>query len=273
MSNMIDDRISHIRSAGRTGIMTHVVVGYPSLAVTEDIVRAMAEHGVDFVELQIPFSDPLADGPTIQAACETALAAGIRVRDSFTLASRLRDVGIPLLFMAYFNTVFTYGVEAFCQDAAEAGISGLIVPDAPLEAAIREDFLGSCRRAGLYNIMTFSPASTAERIRKNAEYVQGFVYCMARQGITGAGGQHYRDLATYVETVRANLSVPVALGFGISDRARVDSVAPYCDIAVVGSAVIDIITRSDPARAASEVGEFVSSLTGRPTLSASQPAG
>src|SRR5689334_3819810 len=107
MANKIDDQMSRIRSAGRTGIMTHVVVGYPSLATTEAVVRAMACEGADLVELQIPFSDPLADGPVIEAACEAALAVGTRVHDSFTLAHRLSDTDIPLLFMAYFNTVFT----------------------------------------------------------------------------------------------------------------------------------------------------------------------
>jgi len=186
------------------------------------------------------------------------------VRDSFVLARRLRDVDIPLLFMTYFNIVFKYGVDAFCQDAADAGISGLIVPDASLEAAIHEGLLDSCRRAGLYNIITLSPLSTPERMRKNADYGQGFVYCMARQGVTGAGGQLYGDLATYVQNVRANLNLPVALGFGISDRARLDSVAPHCDIAVVGSAVVDVITRSEPAQVAANVAEFVRSLTGTP---------
>ncbi len=262
MINKIDSQISLIRSAGRIGIMTHVVVGYPSLTATEDIVRTMASNGADLVELQIPISDPLADGPTIHTACEVALAAGTRVRDSFALARRLRDVGIPLLFMTYFNIVFKYGVDAFCRDAADVGISGLIVPDASLEAAIHEGLFDSCRRAGLYNIITLSPLSTPERMRKNANYGQGFVYCATRLGVTGAEGEFHRNLATYVRNVRANLGLPIALGFGISDRARLDSVAPYCDIAVVGSAVIDVITRSEPADVQTNVAEFIRTLTG-----------
>jgi tryptophan synthase alpha chain len=262
MTNKIDAQIARIQSEGRTGLMTHVVVGYPSLAATEGIARTMVSQGADLVELQIPFSDPLADGPTIQGACETALSNGLRVRDAFSLARQLSDVSVPLLFMAYFNTVFTYGVDAFCRDAADAGISGLIVPDASLEAAIHEGFLESCEKARLYNIMTLSPLSTPERMRKNAEYARGFVYCMARQGITGAGGQLYEDLATYIQNVRANIDLPIALGFGISSRARFESVAPFCDIAVVGSAVIDVIARSAPDLITANVADFIKSLTG-----------
>jgi tryptophan synthase alpha chain len=264
MANEIDERIAAVRSAGRTGLMTHVIVGYPSLDVTEAVVRAMARGGVDLVELQIPFSDPLADGPTIQAACEASLAAGTRVSDAFDLARRLRDVGIPLLFMAYFNTVFAYGTERFCADAAAAGISGLIVPDAPLEAAIHEGFLDACERSGLYSIATFSPLSTPERLRKNAAHARGFIYCSTRQGITGAGGAVHADLARYIQTVRAGIDLPVALGFGISGRERLDLVRPYCDIAVVGSAIVELIARAGPAGAQTAVGEFLATLTDRP---------
>ncbi|MGH7869852.1 MAG: tryptophan synthase subunit alpha, partial [Candidatus Dormibacteraceae bacterium] len=225
MTNKIDHQLSRIRSDSHTGIMTHVVVGYPTLDATEEIVRTMAAAGVDLVEMQIPFSDPLADGPTIQAACEAALTSGTRVRDAFVLAKRLQDIDIPLLFMAYFNTLYKYGVERFCQDAAAAGISGLIVPDAPFEAAIHEGFLDSCHKTDLYNIITLSPTSTPERLRKNAAIAQGFVYCVARQGVTGAGGQIYKDVASYLHNIREHIDLPLALGFGISDRVRFEAVA------------------------------------------------
>ncbi len=260
MINEIDRRLERIHAAGRTGIMTHVVVGYPSLSETEDIVRAMVSAGVDLVELQIPFSDPLADGQTIQDACEAALDAGIRVRDAFTVARQLSDVSVPLLFMCYFNTIFRYGIDAFCKDAAEAGISGLIVPDASLEAAIHDGYLESCEAAGLHNIITLSPLSTPARIQKNAPYASGFVYCMARQGVTGVGQLH-DQLGSYIARVRESIKTPVALGFGISSRDRLDLVAPYCDVAVVGSAVIDVIKRSAPGEAAANVEKFVYSLT------------
>ena len=150
MANRIDERLEALGSERRKGLMTHVVVGFPSLASTSALILAMDEAGADFVELQIPFSDPLADGPTIQSACEAALERGTRVRDAFTVAAdSAARVRAPLIFMAYANTVYRYGVESFCRDAAEVGISGLIVPDLPVEAARHEGYLDACRRHGL----------------------------------------------------------------------------------------------------------------------------
>lgn len=241
MRNKIDERLDDLRESGRKGLMSHVVVGYPSLDAIRELVLAMGEAGVDFIELQIPFADSLADGPTIQVACERALARGTRVRDAFEIAEDLAGKSVPLLFMAYSNTVYRYGVEKFCRDAAEAGVSGLIVPDMPLEAAEREGFLASCRRHDLHNIITLAPTSTQERIAKNAAIASGFVYCMSRQGVTGAQLGLAPDVQEYLARVRERTTVPMAAGFGISSRERLEKVLPYCDIAVVGSAVIDCI--------------------------------
>jgi tryptophan synthase alpha subunit len=143
--NKIDQRLEILKQQKRLGLMTHVVVGYPSLESTEKIVHLMAEEKVDFIELQIPFSDPLADGPTIMRACEQSLERGTKVKDAFLLAKKMSlSVDTPLLFMAYYNTVFKYGVEKFCQDAKGAGISGLIVPDMPLEEEEGEKFGQTC---------------------------------------------------------------------------------------------------------------------------------
>src|SRR3954451_7711992 len=164
MANRIDERLAALAAGRRKGLMTHVVVGYPSLASTSALIVAMDEAGADFIELQIPFSDPLADGPTIQSACEAAIERGARVRDAFTIAAESSArVQAPLLFMAYANTVYRYGTEAFCRDAAAAGISGLIVPDLPAEAARHEGYLDACRRHGLHNIVTLAPTSTVGR--------------------------------------------------------------------------------------------------------------
>src|SRR5689334_23892085 len=152
-TSVIDSKLEQIRKESRIGLMTHVVVGYPSLEMTQKMVLAMEKAGADLVELQIPFSDPLADGPTIMRACEKALANGTKVRDAFDLAAKLsRQVKIPLLFMAYYNTVFKYGTKRFCEDAKKAGISGLIVPDIPLEEESEEYFIKYCQAAGLKNI-------------------------------------------------------------------------------------------------------------------------
>ena len=261
MKNNLDKRLELLAKEKRKGLMTHVVVGYPTVKKTVDIVRAMERAGADFVELQIPFSDPLADGPTIQHACEAALAGGVHVSDAFAVARELSQSSeLPLLFMAYFNTVYNYGVERFCADAAAAGISGLIIPDAPLEAAEHEGLMASCEAHHIYNIATFSPASTDERLRKNATKVGGFVYCMARQGVTGTSQAIESNLAQYLNRVRSNIAIPIAVGFGIASKERVNMIAPYCDILVVGSAIIDIVTESKPDMIAKNVEQFIHAL-------------
>lgn len=145
--NKIDQQLSEIKKEKRMGLMTHVVVGYPNLEETVSIVKTMATAGVDFVELQIPFSDPLADGPTIMRACEAALANGTKVKDAFAIMKELsQQVSIPLLFMSYYNIVFRYGVEKFCRDAKKAGASGLIVPDMPIDEESYEHFYRSAQK-------------------------------------------------------------------------------------------------------------------------------
>jgi tryptophan synthase alpha chain len=242
MRNRIDERVAALRASGRKGLMTHVVVGYPSLDATKELVHAMVGAGADLVELQIPFADTIADGPTIQLACEQAVAGGTTVRDAFTVAGELAaEVDVPLLFMAYANIVHRNGVARFCEHTASAGLSGLIVPDLPLEAAEHEGYLAACRQHGLHNIVTFGPTSTDERLAKNAAIAGGFVYCMAREGVTGAHLDLAPGVADYLARVRAHTGMPMAVGFGISNRERLAKVLPHCDIAVVGSALIDRI--------------------------------
>jgi tryptophan synthase alpha subunit len=261
MRNAIDERLEELKITGKKGLMTHVVVGYPSLEATVGLVTAMEKAGVDFVELQIPFSDPLADGPTIQRACEASLANGTKVRDAFAIAKQLTaKVRIPLLFMAYFNTVYKYGVEKFCADAAKAGIVGLIVPDVPLEAAQHEHFLAACKKHNLHNIITLAPTSTDERLKKNAAIASGFVYCMSRQGVTGTHLGLAPDMQAYLENVREHINIPMAVGFGISNRQRMNAVAPHCDVGVVGSAILDIIDTTPPGEINSKVTAFIRSL-------------
>lgn len=261
INNAIDERLKLIKHQQRIGIMTHVVVGYPSLSDTQQLVRTMASNGVDFVELQIPFSDPLADGPTIQQACEASLARGTKVADAFAIASNLsHSVDIPLLFMAYFNTVHAYGVKRFCEDAKKAGISGLIVPDVPLEAAEHEGFLIACKTNGLHNIITLAPTSSLERIKKNAAIASGFAYCMTRAGTTGARRTLDPKVADYLKVVRTHLPIPLAAGFGIRERQHIELLKSHADIAVIGSAIIDIINKN-PDKMQQNVALFLKNLT------------
>lgn len=233
--------------------MTHSVIGYPSLKATPGLVEAMARGGADFVELQIPFSDPVADGPTIMRANQAALDGGVRVRDCLTVMTRLSErLEIPLLFMGYYNTIFNYGVEAFCRDARVAGAAGLIVPDIPLDEEPDEGFIAACNKHDLHHIRVISPASTEARLNANANVANGFVYCVSRYGITGARTQLNPRLQAYLTQVRSYFDLPLAVGFGISNRAHIEALRGHAEIAVVGSAIIDLIEAQAQAEATGE---------------------
>lgn len=243
--NKIDKKLADIGQQKRMGLMTHVVIGYPTLEQTISLVKTMEKAGSDFVELQIPFSDPLVDGPTIMRACEKVLASGMQVKDVFATAKILaKKVSIPLIFMAYYNTIFQYGVSRFCKDAKEVGVAGLIVPDMSLEEEKREFFIKNCTKNLLYHIRVISPASTPKRLIKNAAVARGFVYCIARQGITGAKDTLDPSIEAYLKMVKKYFSIPLAVGFGISKKEHIQAISPYADVAIVGSALIDIINQS-----------------------------
>ena len=244
------------------GLMTHVIVGYPSVEDTFKLVKLMAKLGVDIMELQIPFSDPLADGPTIMRACEKSLENGTKVKDAFTVMKQLNsEVEIPLLFMAYYNTVFVYGVEKFCKDAKKSGVSGLIVPDMPLEEEPQEHFYASAKQSGLHVIHVLSPASTEERMKKNSKLATGFIYCTARQGITGAKDQLDPALGSFLKRVRKHFTMPVAVGFGISKKEHLKVLEKEADIAIIGSAIIEIINKSDKNNLENNIKRFFHMLT------------
>ena len=261
-TNKIDQQLEKIKSEKRIGLMTHVIIGYPSLKETVKIVKIMAENGADFVELQIPFSDPLADGPTIMKACEESLQNGTKVKDAFTIMKQVSsEVKIPLLFMSYYNIIFRYGVEKFCRDAKNAGSSGLIVPDMPIDEEIHEHFYAYAKKFGLHVIHVISPASTDDRLKKNASIAKGFVYCTARQGITGAQKDlDPTEIKTYLQKVKKYFEIPVAVGFGISEREHIIALQENADIAIVGSAIIDVIAQSSKENRQKKIADFISSL-------------
>lgn len=236
-------------------LMTHVVVGYPTLIDTVRIVKTMAAYA-EYIELQIPFSDPLADGPTIMKACEASLKNGTTVADAFSIARQLsHEVSVPLLFMCYYNTVFNYGVEKFVGDAKKAGVAGLIVPDMPLEEESHEHFYAFCKQYNLPIIFVVSPVTSNERLQKIAEHAQVFVYATAHQGITGARKDLDTKTTEFLARVKKYVAIPVAVGFGIATRAHVQALIGKADIAVVGSAVIDVVNRKESVK------DFLSELS------------
>ncbi len=257
----IDRQFELIKSEKRIGLMTHVVIGYPDLEMTEKIVLEMIKGGADFVELQIPFSDPIADGPTIMKACEKSLEQGTRVKDAFRLMEKLsKSTEVPLLFMSYYNTIFKYGVERFCIDAKNAGASGIIVPDMPIDEENEEHFYKHCREQNIANIQVLSPSSTRERIIKNIEQARGFIYFTARQGITGAKNSLAADIQNKIENIKKYTDLPIAAGFGISKREHVKALIGISDAVVIGSAIIEIINNSKKEDILKNINNFISSI-------------
>jgi tryptophan synthase alpha chain len=259
--NNIDQKLREIKKQKRLGLMTHVVIGYPSLAKTIGLVKIMEKAGADFIELQIPFSDPLADGPTIMKACERSLKEGFIVRDSFDIALKLsKEVSAPLIFMSYYNIVFKYGVEKFCKDSKKSGISGLIIPDMPIEEEKNEHLIKYCKNYGLKFIPVISPVSTPNRLVKNAKYANGFIYFTARQGITGAQNKMDKNILSNLNRLRKYFSILIAVGFGISRPEHLKNIREYADIAVVGSAIIDVINNSKESEMTSNINDFITKL-------------
>jgi tryptophan synthase alpha chain len=220
--------------------MTHIVIGYPSLAASLELVDAMVEAGVDVMELQIPFSEPIADGPVILHANQLALASGIRVDDCFRFAETVATRHpIPFLFMGYYNVLFARGVQRFVAQMKQVGIRGAIVPDLPPEEG--DEYLAAMQTEQLDPIFIYSPNTSESRMREIAAHARGFVYCVARKGVTGKTTEFSADLASYLERCRAATKLPLALGFGVRDRADFGYLRGKADMAVVGSETLRIV--------------------------------
>ncbi|ABA89480.1 tryptophan synthase, alpha subunit [Syntrophotalea carbinolica DSM 2380] len=221
-------------------LMTHIVIGYPDLDTSFEVVRTMVEAGVDLMELQIPFSEPMADGPVILKANQDALATGITVDECFDFAEKVAAAyDIPFLFMTYYNILFKYGVEAFAERMAKCGLCGAIVPDLPPEEA--DDYLAAMNKHGMAPIFIYAPNTTEARMQRIAEHGKGFIYCMARKGVTGLQTDFSGQLGDHLDHCRASTQLPLALGFGVKDRADVEFIKGKADIAVVGSQAIRVL--------------------------------
>ena len=230
-----------IADAFRNGkaFIPFITCGDPDLETTAALVRAAQESGADLIELGIPFSDPTAEGPVIQAASTRALAAGTTTDKIFELVRDLRrDVTVPLVFMTYANLVFSYGTDRFLEKSAEAGIQGLILPDVPFEE--KNEFAPACRAHGLELISLIAPTSEA-RIGKIAREAEGFVYCVSSLGVTGVRAEITTDIGAMVRLVKAEKDIPCAVGFGVSTPAQARQMASQADGVIVGSAIMKLI--------------------------------
>ena len=235
----IGQAFARARAQGRAALIAYLTLGYPSPADSPALVRALQDGGADLIELGVPFSDPLADGPVIQRASHQALQAGMTPRGCLELVAQLRREGIrvPLLLMGYYNPIHAYGPEAYARDAALAGADGLIVPDLPPEEA--GPLRAACEREGLALVFLVAPTSGEERIARIAAVTRGFLYVVSRLGTTGAGRGPGEELARQLERVRRHARTPVAVGFGLSRPEQVRRLAPQVDGLIVGSAVVE----------------------------------
>ena len=263
--NRIDKVFKKLGKRNETALIPFITAGDPSVEVTRELVLEMDRRGADIVELGLAFSDPLADGPTIQAASFRALESGMNTQKYFELvASIRRESDIPLVLMGYYNPVLRYGLEDFARDAAEAGIDGTIIPDLPLEES--GAWTRACNEHGLANILLVAPNTPEDRIKKIVRASKGFIYYVSVLGITGARTSLPPEVAEGLERVKSHTRKPVAVGFGISRPEQVSALSRTADGIIVGSAIVRLIeekfsTPGSPGPGAcGEIGEFVESL-------------
>lgn len=249
-------RIDSAFKPGRKALVGYVTVGYPNIEATLKVVPMLAESGCDIVELGIPFSDPLADGVTIQNASFRALQNGVTPEVCLETARKLRrKVNIPLVFMTYYNPVLSYGIDKFCAASVKSGIDGFIIPDLPPEEGRKLE--QSTHHCNLDLVYLLSPTSTEERIRLVAERSRGFIYLVSVTGVTGTRGKLPTNLASFVSRVRKVAKQPLCVGFGISTLAQAKQVARAADGIIVGSRIIQLMEED---RSLKSLGDFIKSL-------------
>jgi len=257
--NRIDDAFAAIRAEGRVGLFPYLTAGFPELDATEKLAAAAIAAGGDGIELGVPFSDPLADGTTLQRAGEVALRNGASLPWTIEAAGRLRRlVSAPLIIMTYYNPIHRYGLGRFAADAARAGVDGLIVPDLP--SVESGPLIARAEAEGLYVIQMVAPTTTPERLAEVGRTARGFVYCVSLLGTTGVRAQVSDRLPDFMRAVRAAVPVPLLIGFGIARPEHIAAVRPYADAVVVASAIADLLGSAGRDRWIAAVREYVTEL-------------
>lgn len=259
--NRIDEKFADLRRRGRTAFIAYITAGDPSLDGTAKLVLEFERRGVDIVELGVPFSDPIADGPVNQEAAIRALRADIGVGDVLaTVRSIRQESQLPMIFFAYYNTILAYGLETFVNDAADAGLDGALVLDLPPEEAAEYKLLMDAR--GLATVFLVSPITPDDRLALIARNVTGFVYYVSQMGVTGERAKMAESIPAMVARIRALTNTPVAVGFGISTPGHVREIAAYADGVIVGSSIVRRVgDLGGELGFEREVGEYVGTLT------------
>ncbi len=256
----LSEVFAQLRRDGQPGLVTYTTAGDPDLARSADVLVTLDRAGADVLEVGVPFSDPLADGPVIQRATERALAAGVTLRSTLSMVGRVRArIRAPIVLFSYANPLVRLGLDSFARSAAEAGVDGVLALDLPIEEAapLRE----ALDRVGLDAIFLLSPTTTDARIRRAAELGRGFLYGISRLGVTGARETVSADASALVGRIRACTDLPVALGFGLARPEHIVEVGRYADAAVVGSALVSLIAKLGASPTLlDEVGSYVKEL-------------
>ncbi len=260
MMTRIGKRFGELAQQGEGALIVFTVAGHPDRKMSAELLVTIAEAGADIIELGVPFSDPLADGPVIQAASQRALSEGITPTGVLEMAAEFRKKqDVPLVLMTCYNPIWQYGQEQFSRECAKAGVDGVIVTDLPPEEA--DEWVGAARAVELDTIFLLAPNSTDARVKKVVDLASGFVYCVSRMGVTGAQAELPEDLAELVSRIRRKTAKPIAVGFGVSRPEHVAEVCRVANGAVVGSALVSLIDREPkPAGLSGTVRKFVSEL-------------
>jgi tryptophan synthase alpha chain len=254
----IDRRFAALKTAGRTGLIPFVTAGDPAPEHHVALMHALVDAGADLIELGVPFSDPMADGPVIQHASERAIAKGVGLANvlAWVKAFRQRDNETPIVLMGYLNPVEIHGYERFASEAVAAGVDGVLLVDCPLEEAA---VLEPLRKAGLQQILLAAPTTAPARMAALCEAADGFLYYVSFAGITGAGRLSTQDIATRVADIRSHASAPVAVGFGVKDAHSAKAIAGFADAVVIGSALVE---RLEGATTAQDIAARVQGFLG-----------
>ncbi len=267
--NHIDHVFAKLKAEGRTALIPFLTMGDPDLETSVAILKKLEEAGADMVELGVPYSDPLADGPVIQRASERALQSSITLQDCVQVAARAREAGVtmPFILFTYYNPVFQYGLDAFFELVKSNGISGLIIPDLPIEED--EEVRVMAEASDVHLIPLVAPTSN-DRVTRISSKAKGFVYCVSSLGVTGERADFHQGINEFLATVRAATETPIAVGFGISSREQVERFEKLADGVIVGSAIVRTIEEAIPLlkdatqreAGLQKIGDFVAALKG-----------